>query len=138
MPEKEDILVRIGDKTYRLDSDDPAALKKIPWPQRKRLIEVLEAMKAAEYVDSSRRQKSETLQDQARQSRQALKRVKDIDSTTSQTATSLNSNTQDSDILMQRFLAEQKSYQHNIPDKRSIYKWFLIIFSLILLLVLIF
>lgn len=136
MPEQDNILVRIDGKTYRLDSDKPASLIKIPWPQRKRLIDILEAMKAAEYVETERSQKAEPQKDQPRESTQAVKLTKDVDSELKQVSTPSNTNAQDSDVLMQRFLAEQKNHKHSIPDKRSIYKWFLITFVIIFILVL--
>jgi len=133
MTKEDDILVRIGGQTHRLRVDDPQSLQKIPWSQRKRLIEVLEAMKKAEYIDTATAEtaKVKPMTDESPTSANKLKPVAQMKPDIP------NPPIQDSDVMMQRFLAEQKNYKRSIPGKAAIYKWFLIIFTVIFLLVLI-
>lgn len=133
MTKDDDILIRIGGKTYRL-RDDVVSLRKIPWTQRKRLIEILETMKQAEYVPAKDQQppQSNEISTMPAVAKLKTKQAKPEKPATQQQPP------QDAEAMMQRFLAEQHGHRSSIPSKTSVYKWFLIIFSVILLLVLIF
>ncbi len=124
MNKDDDILIRIGGKTHRLQDDDPQSLQKIPWPQRKRLISLLEAMKKADYVEPGPTGDSQT-------------QIETLKPETRVRANAEKPMPQDSDAMMQRFLAEQQSHKSSIPSKAAVYKWFLIIFAIIFILVLI-
>lgn len=130
MTKDDDILIRIGGKTYRL-RDEAESLRKIPWSQRKRLIEILEAMKQAEYV---------VVKDQPPPEARTTTAIKPVATLkpkpTRPPRPTEQQPPQDTDAMMQRFLAEQKNYKSSIPTKASVYKWFLIIFAVIFLLVL--
>jgi len=146
MPNEDDIIVRINGQTHRLRTGEPESLRKIPWPQRKRLIEVLEAIKKAEYIDPFHAQdatshKPETVPDSSQISQAITNKPKVVahSSRKSVNSTSKHNNSAlDGDVLMQRFLAEQQTHKSSIPSKSTVYKWFLIIFAVILLLVLVF
>lgn len=124
MNKDDDILIRIGGKTHRLHDDNPQSLQKIPWPQRKRLISLLEAMKKADYVELGPTGDSQT-------------QIETLKPETPVSANTEKPMPQDSDAMMQRFLAEQQSHKSSIPSKAAVYKWFLIIFAIIFILVLI-
>ncbi len=133
MSKDDDILIRIDGKTYRIREDKPALLKRIPWSQRKRLLSLLEAVKKAEYIDREG--------PKATPEKPAVKQTISLIKRRANQSNQVNKNSNtvlDSDALMQRFLAEQKQHKNTIPGKADVYKWFLIIFTFILLLVLIF
>lgn len=138
MANDHDILIRISGETYRLQPDKPESIQKIPWAQRKRLIDVLEAIKKAEYVDSADSQESEP-----ESSSQDIKPIKSEQKKAQENVSPPKSAAPDrppadSDMLMQRLLAEQQGQRKKLPTKAGIYKWFLIIFAVIMLLILLF
>ena len=139
MPDNTDILIRIDGQTHRIDPRNPASIKKIPWPQRKRLIEVLESIQAADYVarepapgpDKKTADFDKPGPVPAKQSTEqnALEQ-------TGQTTAQSQSESRDMDAVMQRLLTEQTDQRTKIPSKASVYKWLLIIFAVIYLLIL--
>ncbi|KAA3641436.1 MAG: hypothetical protein DWP95_06850 [Proteobacteria bacterium] len=139
MTEKEDIAVTIEGQKYHLDVNRPQSFQQIPWAQRKRLIHLLQLMQAADYVDPEKNKKNDSQQatnSKPNQPTQLTKKVIKPQLKNPQIPPHQNTPTQDSDVLMQRFLAEQKSHKHTIPSKASIYKWFLIVFAIIFIVIL--
>ncbi|MCW8870600.1 MAG: hypothetical protein OQK49_07835 [Proteobacteria bacterium] len=136
---KDDILLKIDGQTHLLRPDDPESLRKIPWSQRKRLIDVLEQIKKAEYVASN-----VSATEKHRPVKELTNRISNVSKDTAATTPQNTQQSeehhhppQDSDALMQRFLTEQKKHKSSLPTKASIYKWFLIIFAVIFLLILV-
>lgn len=148
MNKSTDIVIKINNKTHCFNSDDMEAMRQLPWPERKALIELLEKIKQAEYVKPVK----EVFEDDA-------KFVTNPDSATNSSANLNKKITQnrtpisgydkkldpkikpsdaDLDDLMSRFIVEQKQSHQTVPDKSSVYKWLLIVFAVIIGLVLIF
>ena len=138
MAKQEDIWVRIDGQTHRLRPDNPESMRQIPWTQRKRLMDVLEVLKKAEYVDleTTSSENNPAVKTPGHQMSTPKAVNAQSSSRHTQQPPEHNHSSQDSDAMMQRFLAEQKSHKSSIPTKAGIYKWFLIIFAVIFLLVL--
>lgn len=149
------IQILIGGKAYALKANDPESLKKLPWSDRKQLIELLENIKQAEYVKAAMSRDKTTI-NQAKNpvtSVAAKSQVKTnhLPATNSNDANfkqaqksqpqldpSIKPSDQDADDLMARLILEQQQHQKPIPDKSAVLRVMLIVFAVIIALMLIF
>lgn len=152
------ITFSINDVTHRFNLRDKASIRKIPWQDRKRIIKVIEHIKQAEHVTKKSSEPLTTPTNLPQTNRVQLP----------QNATSVSVNEaaskltikstdeppaalfkhgmepkpeqekDDIDVLMQQLLMQQPPGSNGIPDKKSVYKWFLIVIAVIFFLALIF
>ncbi len=142
------ITITINGHTHRFNNGDFEAIKKLPWPERKALIELLENIKQAEYVKPIKDVEVEdakfevNLQSASVASNTSLSKKAQNIAQTKQLNQTLDSqikpSDKDVDELMSRLIVEQKQTHSSVPDKASVYKWLLIVFAVIFGLALIF
>ena len=130
------IKITIDGKTHEFMSGDHQAMKNMAWQDRKKLIDLLETIKQAEYVKEAKSPEIET---------EKLTSTPTIDP---EFKTNKNNSDQpdhtvkpgqgDVDALMNRLILEDKKHQSNIPDKSVVIKWMLIILAVVLLIAVIF
>lgn len=146
MTDKKPILIRINDKTYKLNPNNLSSLKAMPWEARKELINLLEQVKQAEYVKPQKQpadDEPKSKHDASAVISTEVKRpeTKPVIASKQQKPTldkSVKPSDSDVDDIMNRLILEQKSTHQTVPDKSSVYKWFLILFIVIVLLAMLF
>lgn len=149
---KDQITITINDKTHQFKAGDVDAMRDLPWPERKQLIDLLENIKQAEYVKPADANFSSPAslgsKNQSYGGNQAIK------STTKQPIIkpskpaaqtnaakldpSIKASDKDVDDLMNRLILEQKGSHQPVPDKSSVIKLLLLVFAIIIALALIF
>ena len=129
--EQTDISISINGKTHRINIDDPAAISRIPWEDRKQLIQVLEAIRQAEHVRPTPDKSVKTVQSTQVP---ALKSV----SKPAKPGKVPQAHAEDIDVIMSQLIIEERKNRTQIPDRGVVIKWMLIIFAVIVLLSLLF
>jgi|GEM_PF-1375603 len=155
-----DILIKINGKVHRIIKGDTQAIKKMPWKDRKQLVELLEEIKQAEFIkpkntdgtssDASLEPSSSVSDIPSNKSRDTATKISQstIDSIHSTDSKhkpqkldpQVKSSEKDVDDLMARLILEQKQNNHHqsVPDKSSVIKLLLIVFVIIIALAVIF
>jgi len=144
------ITITINGVTHKFQSGDVDAIRDLPWSERKQLIELLENIKQAEYVQAEQPTELSIdagLNSSSNAAPQSLSKT---------TATQVNQSSKppqpdpvkldpetktsekDVDDLMTRLILEQKQNHQPVPDKSSVVKLLLIVFAIIIALAAIF
>ena len=144
------ITITINGVTHKFQTGDVDAMRDLPWSERKQLIELLENIKQAEYVQAEK--PTELSTDAGFNSNSSPI----PQSLTKNTATQVNQSSKppqfdavkldpeikasekDVDDLMTRLILEQKKKHQPIPDKSSVIKLLLLVFAIIIVLAAIF
>ncbi len=123
--------ITINGKTHQLTADNVEAMKQIPWSERKALIQLLEAIKQAEHVVKPKPESElPAVQRSMTRIKQATEQPPKLDPGVKKSAA-------DVDDIMNQLLMQQPQ-KSSVPDKQVVYKWFLIIFVVVVLLSMIF
>lgn len=148
MNDEKDISITINNQSHHFKSNDIEAMRKLPWSERKLLIELLENIKQAEFVKPVKEPVFEDAnfdepEEPAIDSSIVLsKKITDKNSLKNVRTKTLDSQVKPSDAdvddLMSRLIVEQKQSSSSVPDKSAVYKWLLIVFAVIFGLALIF
>ena len=150
--EKDQITITINDKTHQFKAGDVDAMRDLPWPERKQLIDLLENIKQAEYVKSADANFSPTTSPGSKN--QSYGSDQAINSTTKQQVIkpptpasqtnaakldpAIKASDKDVDDLMNRLILEQKGSHQPVPDRSTVIKLLLLVFAIIIALALIF
>lgn len=133
---KQTIKITIDGKTHEFMAGDHQAMKNMAWQDRKQLIDLLENIKQAEYINQSTPVQEPEQPESIKptlptQSKSQEKPKVDMDQAS-------RPGQGDVDALMNRLILEDKKHQSNIPDKGVVVKWMLIILAIVLLIAVIF
>lgn len=157
------ITITINGVTHQFQTGDIQAMRNLPWSERKQLIELLESIKQAEFVNAAQSSEttsaieSATSQQQVTLNNSVETEPKKLKSTAKspnknqyvkqnishspkapQLDPSIKASDKDADDMMQRLILEQQKDQQRIPDKSAVIKVMLIVFAVIIGLILIF
>lgn len=124
---KKPVRIIIDNNDYQLDLEDVSSIQAMPWPARKQLIDVLEAIQQADHIKAAEPKKEITPEPQ-RINQQAQAKI----GSSSDLDPEIKKSDADIDAMMERFIMEGRQERKPIPDKTSIYK-FLLIFMAVLL-----
>jgi len=143
--QKDQITITINDRTHRFKADDIEAMRDLPWAERKQLIDLLENIKQAEYIQAEKPTELSTdagfnLSPNAavKSSPKTTATQADQSSALPQLDPEIKTSEKDVDDLMVRLILEQKKNHKPVPDKSSVLKFLLIVFAIIIVLALIF
>lgn len=145
-----EITITVNGKTHQFKAGDLAAFKSIPWSERKQLIDLLESIKQAEFVQADNKPTHEvTLDSTFNQNsptdstavRQHVRKPSPNDQFTPkgtplhnpQLDPQIKASEQDVNDLMHRLIVEQKKHHKSIPDKSIVIKLLLAVFVVIIL-----
>ena len=124
--QQQNITFIVNGQVYKVDTNNRKSMQKIAAADRLQLIHALETLKNMDATEHQAQPELKTppvpqMQTSAAQNNPRPHRT----------------GSGDADLMMQQLIMEQKQQHKEIPDRNVIYKWFLIIFAVILLLVLI-
>ena len=123
----------VNGKVYKVDTNDRTSLQKIAPADRLQLIHTLESLKNVQA--SAPTQAAVTKPAQSAQTkpvpRSLAQPVKNNQAETPVHRTGKG----DADAYMQQLIMQQKNQNTEIPDKNTVYKWFLIFFVVLVILV---
>ncbi len=143
--ESNDITIKINGQTHQFNTDDTEVIRKLPWQERKQLIELLEKIKQAEYIKPAKndgveqgvKNATHNSLNKAPVDSSALKVNKTHQLETNLRAVDVTSEKKldpaikpseaDVDGIMKRLILEQKKQHPTVPDKSIVVKWLLII-----------
>ena len=147
-----EIIITINGVTHKFTTGDVEAIRDLPWSERKQLIDLLENIQQAEYVkavepkDSSDDAKFNSTTGTAKlpiesaQSRHqhTSNQGASQSSKPPQLDSQVVASEKDVDDLMNRLILEQQSKHQPVPDKSSVVKLLLIVFTVIIVVAFIF
>ncbi len=123
--------ITINGKTHQLSADNIEAMKQIPWPERKELIQLLDAIKQAEHVTKAK----QSVEDKP--VRQTITPINKMVKPLPKLDQEVKKSSADVDDIMNQLIIQQQQ-KSSVPDKQDVYKWFLIVFVLIVVVAMIF
>ncbi|WP_223787972.1 hypothetical protein [Marinicella meishanensis] len=145
---EDDITITINGETHRFKSGDAEAMQNMPWPQRKKLIDLLESIRQAEFVAAAQSQAAaEPVSPQPSQqpvvSKTAPKQRQPAATQLKPTPTKpsdlgVDASRQSPEDLMQQLIMQEKQHSHSIPDRLTVVKYMLAVIVLIILLSMLF
>ena len=147
-----EIKITINGTTHTFNNGDEPSVKDMPWSDRKKLIDLLERIKQAEYIKKpelneqspDKQTTSDGDQLKADQIRQRLKQAKanktniPPKNVMPSLDPSIKASENDVSDLMNRLILEEKQHHKPVPDKSMVVKLFLVIFVVIILLAVLF
>ncbi|WP_395376345.1 hypothetical protein [Marinicella sp. W31] len=122
----------VNGKVYKVDTNDRTSMQKIARVDRLQLIHALESLKNVEATDQSTvAQAKPTIQPKPNPVSKTVSKpaTKPIASTNPTHRTGKG----DADVLMQQLIMQQKNQNTELPDKNTVYKWFLIFFVVLVI-----
>lgn len=124
---KKPVRIIIENNDYQLDLEDVSSIQAMPWPARKQLIDVLEAIQQADHIKSAEPKKEISPEPQ-----RYTQKVQTEKGASSVLDPEIKKSDADIDAMMERFILEGRQDRKPIPDKSSIYKYLLIFMAVLL------